>query len=703
MTEPAVEVAAPATVHRPGMAPIKAQYLRRTVDEIHKRPREEDEGDSVKQDEPATKEEGGNDKMEGVDGKDDGAGERKGNDKWDKRKKNKKDLKSKSRGMNKARPNAPIGDDVPICNEFIMGQCSRGASCKYPHDVDAFLQAKGPDLGPKCYVFETYGKCRFGPKCRFSASHTGPNHTNLTNDEIVAKVGDSLNLKNIVPKKDLVALRKASTPNADDAIAWVEKSKKFVGVRDRWSRAIIKQYSEIKAARYGASEVAAASVAAGVSELEKPSEESEAIIKPAEGDIVRKEEFPTGEDYNEVLAKMDPSHIKEQESMLQEYNSETEAFMSRFPEKKKLDLRGKLYLAPLTTVGNVPFRRVAKHFGADVTCGEMAVANHLLTGAASEWALVRRHPSEDIFGVQISAHTPQVAAKAAEMLRMHAPDIDFVDLNCGCPIDLITNMGAGSALLERRNRLREIVMCLGRVLTVPVSVKLRTGIFSDRNVAHKLVPLLRDSGASIITLHGRSKEQRYTKFADWDYINQVAAEAGPDVTFFGNGDVFSFDDYRKRMEDDVNRNVSGVMIGRAALIKPWVFTEIKERRLWDIRSSERLSMLQDFANFGLEHWGSDTKGVNNTRKYLLEWLSFLYRYIPVELLEVLPQRLNERPPPFYGRDDLETLMASPIVTDWIKITELVLGPAPSNFVFIPKHKSNSYDSEAGMAYSNVEG
>ncbi|KAI8854505.1 hypothetical protein BC829DRAFT_359691 [Chytridium lagenaria] len=378
-----------------------------------------------------------------------------------------------------------------------------------------------------------------------------------------------------------------------------------------------------------------------------------------------------------------------------------EEFKSRFPEKKKLDLRGKLYLAPLTTVGNVPFRRIAKRFGADITCGEMAVSNQLLAGQASEWALVRRHPSEDIFGIQISAHAPAVAARACEAIRNFAPDIDFVDLNCGCPIDLIFKAGAGSALLERKNRLREIVTCMGRVLNVPVSVKLRTGVFTDRKVAHKIAPMLRDCGASIITLHGRSKEQRYTKFADWEYINQVAAETGPDVTFFGNGDIFSTQDYIKRMEEDPNRHISGTMIGRAALIKPWLFTEIKERRVWDIRSSERLDILKDFANFGLEHWGSDTKGVSNTRKYLLEWLSFLYRYIPVDLLEVQPQKLNDRPPPFYGRDDLETLMASPIVTDWVKITELVLGPAPSNFVFVPKHKSNSYDSEAGMAYANV--
>ncbi|XP_046845967.1 tRNA-dihydrouridine(47) synthase [NAD(P)(+)]-like isoform X2 [Xenia sp. Carnegie-2017] len=315
----------------------------------------------------------------------------------------------------------------------------------------------------------------------------------------------------------------------------------------------------------------------------------------------------------------------------------------------------------------------------------MAMCTKLLQGTLSEWALIKRHSCEDIFGVQLCGSFPDTMSKCAELLQDQA-EIDFIDVNVGCPIDLVFNKGAGSALMERSRRFREIVCAMNHVLDIPLTVKMRTGVHDKKWNALQLIPKIRNWGASLVTLHGRSREQRYTKSADWNYIHQCAQAASP-MPLFGNGDIFSFVDVERHRQET---GVSGVMIARGALIKPWIFTEIKEKRHWDISSTERLDIVKEYVNYGLEHWGSDTEGVERTRRFLLEWLSFLYRYIPVGLLERLPQQINERPPPYFGRNDLETLFASNKCEDWVKISEMFLGPVPSDFQFLPKHKANSY-------------
>src|SRR5690606_37962097 len=136
---------------------------------------------------------------------------------------------------------------------------------------------------------------------------------------------------------------------------------------------------------------------------------------------------------------------------------------------------------------------------------------------------------------------------------------------------------------------------------------------------------------------------------------------------------------------------ASVMVARGALIKPWVFTEIKERRDWDISASERLDLVRRFADYGLYAWGSDRSGVERTREFLLNWLSFLHRYTPLGILE-RPLRMHERPVRYIARSDLEQLFSSPCAKDWIRISEMLLGPVPENFRFVPKHKTDGWGS-----------
>lgn len=367
-------------------------------------------------------------------------------------------------------------------------------------------------------------------------------------------------------------------------------------------------------------------------------------------------------------------------------------------EKKRLNYDGAKVLSPLTTVGNLPYRRLMKTLGADVTYSEMAMSLPLLQGSKSEWALPRAHSSEiPGFGVQISASKPWQAIKATQVLSELASASSEINLNCGCPIDLLYRQGAGSALLDHGAKILKILRGMNAVSNeIPVTVKLRMGVKDNKPTAKNIVEkLLDEEQAAAIVLHGRSRAQRYTKEANWDYIREVAetvrdkrSELDLKPWIIGNGDIFSWEDWYDHLE---KTKVDTCMIARGALIKPWIFEEIDSKQYLDKSASERLEYIKQYVNFGLQHWGSDLFGVNQTRRFLCEWLSFTHRYVPVGLLEYLPPKLNDRPPAWKGRNDLETLLGSRDYRDWIKISEMFLGPAPETFVFEPKHKSNSYN------------
>ena len=368
------------------------------------------------------------------------------------------------------------------------------------------------------------------------------------------------------------------------------------------------------------------------------------------------------------------------------------------PERRKIDFDRKIYIAPLTTVGNLPFRRIMKQFGADITCSEMAMCENLIKGQRSEWSLLRRHPSEDIFGVQIADNRSYFLAKTAELIERET-DADFIDLNMGCPIDVVCRKGAGSALMQRKNRVKQIVDYVRRAAPkTPLGLKMRIGWSAKKVNAHEFAMEAAESWndtVAYVAIHGRTRQQRYTKKADWSYIQSVVDRVCGKLPIIGNGDVYTYKDWEAHLKmSESNQEAARpttCMLARGAIIKPWLSTEIKERRHWDISAAERLDIYKKFVRYGLEHWGSDEMGVSRVRRFLLEWLSFLYRYIPVGLLERPDAvHLNDRPPRFVGRSDLETLLASPASEDWVKITEMLLGPVPPHFRFVPKHKANAW-------------
>lgn len=560
---------------------------------------------------------------------------------------------------------------VKLCNAFMADRCNFGDKCRFTHDKDAAVAAKPADLPGACPFMSATGACRYGIMCRYAGAHAasedgGAEAAPLEGDALAtAALASATPLP--LPRVAAMAPERNTLPR-ELANQLRRNTVVFPAADARLTELGLKITFKTKAGPTAEQAEAAAPAA------DAPTAEGEAPTKRQRTDDSEAKDEPSPVVDGALSAKL------------------------REGERRLVDFSRKLYLAPLTTVGNLPFRRVCKFLGADVTCSEMALCANLLQGAPSEWALLRRHASEDCFGVQLCSGFPDALARTAELVTEHI-ECDFVDINMGCPIDLVCSKGGGSMLLCKPARIESICRAVAPLLHCPLTVKMRTG-YSDaaeqRN-AHLLAPQLAGWGVMALTLHGRTRAQRYARTADWEYVARAATAAAPTpLQLIGNGDITGWSDYEEHVG---NRGVATCMLARGALVKPWLFTEIKERRDWDISSGERFALLQRFASHGLEHWGSDEKGVESTRRFLLEWLSFLHRYIPLGLLERIPQRLNWQPPAFIGRDDLETLMGSTAGDDWVKLTTMLLGPPPPGFRFEPKHKSNAYanGSEAGAA------
>jgi len=617
----------------------------------------------------------------------------------------------------KAKMRSGVGES--LCNAFAKGICTFGEKCRFSHDAAAYLRNKQEDLPGLCPFVHAKGACPHGVMCRFyythpdaaaakaddaeapkdpdaSASATGKSSflsgvLELPLPVVGQKYAEELNL--FSPELKML-LRKGKV-----RFERSDKRLQELGVKTKW--------------RYGADAETRGAPNSNADASGPDASVAKTHPKPADASLEALDSNHGG--------SQDPRGDDDGGGKRARKNAAAEAegvdVRLRLAEKKDVDFNGKLYLAPLTTVGNLPFRRVCKGLGADITCGEMALCTNLLQGQPAEWALLRRHPSEDVFGAQICGGYPDAVSRCAQLIDdefVQTGGIDFVDINMGCPIDLICNKGAGSVMLQKPDRMELVARAAAPLLSCPLTLKTRVGYYDNKRVAHEIIPKMAGWGVRAVTLHGRSRQQRYSRLADWKYIGECAAaanaacgktrdeNASAHFSVIGNGDVFGFRDYDAHVNANGGAGVATCMIARGALIKPWVFTEIKERRDWDISSGERMDLLKQFTAYGLEHWGADARGVANTRRFLLEWLSFLHRYVPVGLLERVPVGIHERPPSYVGRNDLETLMASTQATDWVKITSMLLGPPPDDFHFKPKHKSNAYAAASEGAAAHAD-
>lgn len=226
-------------------------------------------------------------------------------------------------------------------------------------------------------------------------------------------------------------------------------------------------------------------------------------------------------------------------------------------------------LAPLAGITNYAFRRICREFGAGAVWTEMISSFGIFYKNGRTLAMFDWQDDERPTAVQLFGADPDAMAAAAEAVQKAGADM--IDLNMGCPVPKVRKTGAGSALMDDLEVARKVISAVVNASSVPVTLKTRKGPHPHLTTAMDLARLAEDCGVSAISVHGRTAAQLYSGTADWEIIRDVKRSVG--IPVIGNGDVKTPEDAKHMLEIT---GCDGVMIGRAALGNPWVFSRTAE-------------------------------------------------------------------------------------------------------------------------------
>ena len=234
----------------------------------------------------------------------------------------------------------------------------------------------------------------------------------------------------------------------------------------------------------------------------------------------------------------------------------------------KFEVNHPLVLGPMAGVTDWAFRTVCAQLGADITVTEMVSSRALVYKDKKSAALLRKNEGS-ICGAQIFGNDPEIMAQAAQ-LALDISGCDFIDINMGCPMPKIANSGDGCGLMRTPELAEQIVTAVVKAVDVPVTVKCRLGWDKGSINVLDFSKRMENAGASLLTVHGRTRSMLYSGTADWDMIAKVKQQCS--IPVIANGDIASGEAAlrcRKWTKAD------GLMIGRATFGDPWIFAQVK--------------------------------------------------------------------------------------------------------------------------------
>lgn len=270
---------------------------------------------------------------------------------------------------------------------------------------------------------------------------------------------------------------------------------------------------------------------------------------------------------------------------------------------------GDVILSPMAGFSDKPYRLICREYGSAMSYTEFVSSDGILHGNDRTQQMLAFDPSESPMVFQIFGSSEEVLEEAAQKIEPLGPDI--IDINMGCSVRKVSGRGSGAALLRNPAKIGRIFRRLTRALSVPVTGKIRLGWDENSLNYLEVAKIMEDNGASLVAVHGRTKEQAYNGTANWDAIAHIKQAVS--IPVIGNGDVKCVADIERMKR---HTGCDAVMIARAAIGNPWIF---QRKDIQQVTLAEKAQLIYRHLDLMLDFYGQE-RGLVLFRKHVVKYV-----------------------------------------------------------------------------------